>query len=176
MANPQTSKTTRSLMTVAMLVCLALVLSVIESFIPLSFAIPGVKLGLANLVVLCGIYVLPFRQALCLALLKCLMTAWIFGAFSAFLFSVVGTMLSFFVMWLLVRVKVETVVVSCVGAVCHNVGQIAVAALIVGSAKVFYYLPVLIVVGAAAGLIIGLCVKAVLPYILHLKENSKDTS
>jgi len=167
---PQIAGSTRSMMIVAMLVCVAMVLSIIESFIPLSFTIPGIKLGLANLVVLCGIYVLSFRQALTLAILKCLMTAWIFGSFSAFLFSVVGTLLSFFVMWLLVRHKVGTVIVSCVGAVCHNIGQIAVAALVVGSSKVFYYLPILIIVGAAAGLVIGLCVRAVLPYISHLKD------
>lgn len=165
MRKPRLKQSTYSMMVVAMLVCLAMVLSIIESFIPLSFVVPGIKLGLANLVVLCGIYVLSFKQALMLAVLKCVMTAWIFGSFPAFLYSIVGTMLSFFVMWVLVRGKVGTIAVSCVGAVCHNLGQIAVAALIIGSINVLYYLPVLIVLGALAGLLIGLCVKAVMPYV-----------
>lgn len=165
-------RSTRTMMIIAMLLCLAMVLSIVESFIPLSFAIPGIKLGLPNLVILCGIYILSFRQGLTLAILKCVMTAWIFGSFPAFLYSVAGTVLSFFAMWLLVRIRVGTVVVSCVGAVCHNIGQIVMAVLIVGSMKVFYYLPVLIVSGFAAGLMIGLCVRAVLPYITYLQEKN----
>ena len=170
MQTPNRSKSLRLMMIVAMLVCLAMVLSIIESLVPLSFAIPGVRLGLANLVVLCGIYVLSFRHALTLAILKCVMTAWILGSFPAFLYSSVGTILSFFVMWFLVRYQVGTIIVSCVGAVCHNLGQITIAALIVGSSKVFFYLPVVVLFGAIAGLVIGFCVKSVLPYVMHLKE------
>lgn len=184
---------TRQMVFVAMLVCLAMVLSYIERLLPLSFTIPGIKLGLANLVVLTGIYILSFRQALVLVVLKCVMTAWIFGSFSAFLYSVVGTLLSFLVMEALVNfgelwrgrltekeaaqtVQVGrggswgTIVVSVVGAVFHNIGQILAAAVIVHSGKVFYYLPVLLVAGVLTGLLIGFGVRATLPYVKTLKE------
>ena len=180
--------TTWQMTSVALLVCLAMVLSYVERMIPLSFTIPGIKLGLANLAVLSGIYLLSFRQALTLVVLKCVMTAWIFGSFAAFLYSSAGSLLSFFVMaalvWLMRRrekdrpagrgagrqASLGIILVSAAGGVCHNLGQLGMAALVVGSFKVFYYLPVLIAAGFLTGLLIGTCVRVTLPYVLDMKE------
>jgi heptaprenyl diphosphate synthase len=158
----------RRLVFMAMLVCLAMVLSYIERFIPLNYAVPGIKLGLANLVILTGMYVLPFTSALSLVLLKCVMTAWIFGSFSAFLYSLGGSVLSFGLMSLLLygsHFKLNILAVSVAGAIGHNLGQILLAALVMGSDKVFYYLPVLAATGIVTGLVIGAGAKAVLPYL-----------
>jgi heptaprenyl diphosphate synthase len=155
----------RQLTHIAMLVCLAMVLSYLERLIPLSVTIPGIKLGLANLVVLVGLYLLPFRQTLMLVVLKCVMASWIFGSFAAFLYSLSGSLLSFAVMSLLLygsRFRLPVIAVSIVGAVCHNIGQLLTAALILHSLKTFYYLPVLTVAGVAAGAAIGICVRSLL--------------
>ena len=171
--------TTQQMVYVAMLACLAMILSYIERMIPLSFTVPGIKLGLANLVILSGIYLLTFRQALTLVVLKCVMTAWIFGSFSAFLYSSAGSVLSFLVMAALIEImpnqKKEQpagrgiILVSVAGGVCHNIGQILMAALVVGSFKVLYYLPVLIIAGLLTGLLIGAGVRATLPYVINLR-------
>ncbi|MDR1322316.1 MAG: Gx transporter family protein [Gracilibacteraceae bacterium] len=155
----------RGLAFIAMLVCLAAALSWFERFIPLSFTVPGIKLGLANLVILTGVYLLSFRQALTLVILKCVMTAWIFGSFSVFLYSLSGSLLSFAVMYPLAVAcpRLPVAAVSVIGAVCHNLGQLGTAALILGSARVFYYLPALAAAGVVTGLIIGVCVRALLP-------------
>ncbi|MDR1961550.1 MAG: Gx transporter family protein [Gracilibacteraceae bacterium] len=155
----------RGMAFIAMLVCLATALSWFERFIPLSFTVPGIKLGLANLVVLAGIYLLPFRQALTLVMLKCVMTAWIFGSFVVFLYSLAGSLLSFAVMYLPARffARMPVVAVSIAGGVSHNLGQLAVAAIILRNPVVFYYLPVLTVAGVVTGALIGVCVRAVLP-------------
>ncbi|MDR0434515.1 MAG: Gx transporter family protein, partial [Gracilibacteraceae bacterium] len=109
----------RRLAFIATLVCLAAALSWFERFIPLSFTVPGIKLGLANLVVLAGVCLLPCRQALTLVGLKCVMTAWIFGSFSVFLYSFAGSLLSFAVMYPLARLfpRLPVPAVSVAGAV-----------------------------------------------------------
>ncbi|MDR1605409.1 MAG: Gx transporter family protein [Gracilibacteraceae bacterium] len=150
---------------IAMLVCLSAALSWFERLIPLSFTVPGIKLGLANLVVLAGVYLLSFRRALTLVMLKCVMTAWIFASFSVYFYSLAGSLLSFAVMYPLARLfpRLPVVAVSVAGAICHNLGQLAAAALILRSPLIFYYLPALAVAGAVTGTLIGLCVRAVLP-------------
>jgi heptaprenyl diphosphate synthase len=158
----------RQLMQIAMLVCLAMALSAFERLLPISLGIPGIKLGLANLAVLTGIYLLSFRQALTLVILKCLMTAWIFGSFAAFLYSLSGTLLSFAVMSLLLYVshfRLSVVWISIIGGVCHNIGQLLIAAAVLHSLKVFYYVPILIPAGLGAGAVIGICLRALLPQI-----------
>jgi heptaprenyl diphosphate synthase len=155
----------KGLALIAMLVCLSAALSWVERLIPLSFTVPGIKLGLANLVVLTGLYLLSFRQTLTLVMLKCVMTAWIFASFSVYLYSLAGSLLSFAVMYALRRVfpSLPVPAVSVMGALCHNLGQLAVAALILRSALIFYYLPALAAAGLVTGLFIGVCVQAVLP-------------
>jgi heptaprenyl diphosphate synthase len=156
---------TRRMVFLAMLVCLAVVLSYVERLFPLSFTVPGIKLGLANLVVVTGLYLLPPRQALLLALMKCFMTAWIFGSFSAFLYSLAGSLLSFGLMSPLVyasRRRLPVTAVSAVGAIGHNLGQLLTAAAVVGSLNVLYYLPALTVAGAVTGVVIGFCARSLL--------------
>ncbi|MDR1159366.1 MAG: Gx transporter family protein [Syntrophomonadaceae bacterium] len=166
---------TRKMVFIAMLVGLSMVLSYLERLLPLSFTIPGIKLGLANLVILAGMYLLTFRQALALVLLKCFMTAWVFGSFSAFLYSVTGSFLSFCLMSVLLygsRFKINIIIVSIIGALGHNFGQIMVAAVVIKSTKIFYYAPVLALAGVITGMIIGFCVRSFLFYVSEYKEKT----
>ena len=116
---------------------------------------PGVKLGLANLVVVFCLYRLGWKEAAGISLLRVLLVSMLFGHIASLLYSASGAVLSLLGMILLKRSeKLSCVTVSVVGGVLHNVGQILMAWLLMGP-NVVYYLPVLIVSGVAAGVAIG---------------------
>lgn len=140
----------------AMLAALALIFSYIEAILPLSSGIPGVKLGIANLVVIIALYTLGFRYAMAINLIRILVAGLLFnGAFGA-LYSLSGGILSLAVMYLLKKTGLfSTIGVSMAGGVAHNFGQLLVAALIVSTMKLFYYFPVLLFSGMISGILIG---------------------
>lgn len=141
----------------ALLVALAMVLSWLESLIPLSVAIPGVKLGLTNLVVLFALYRMSTADALAISLIRVLLVSITFGNAFAFAYSFAGAALSLLIMWALKKsAKFSPVGVSVAGGVGHNLGQIMVAALVLENSGLFFYLPVLMISGIAAGVCIGL--------------------
>lgn len=141
----------------ALLVALAMVLSWLESLIPLSAAIPGIKLGLTNLVVLFALYRMSMADALAISLIRVLLVSITFGNAFAFAYSFAGAALSLLIMWALKKsTKFSTVGVSVAGGVGHNLGQIMVASLVLENSGIFLYLPVLMVSGIAAGVCIGL--------------------
>ena len=150
----------------ALMVALAMILSYIEALIPFSFGIPGIKLGLANLVVLAALYLFGPVQALLISVVRIFLISITFGSMSALLYSLAGGLLSFAVMLILSKVKGFSVIgVSVAGGVSHNLGQLIVAALVVENMNLFFYFPVLILAGVITGLLIGIAVKAVLPAI-----------
>jgi heptaprenyl diphosphate synthase len=151
---PLPSKTKR-LTTLALLGALALVLSWVDSLIPVSGVLPGAKLGLANLTVLAGLYLLGPVDALGLSLLKILLSTALFGNAFSFFYALAGGALSYLVMVLL-RKWCSTVFVSVMGGMFHNLGQIVVAALVLQTAGLLSYLPVLLLCGLGAGFAIGL--------------------
>jgi len=139
-----------------LLTALAMALSYAESLIPLPFAAPGMKLGLANLVVIFALYRMGPGPAAGLSLLRVLLVSITFGNAYSLWYSLAGAALSWTVMTALRRWdRFGTLGVSVAGGVCHNIGQIAVAALVLRSAAVGYYLPVLLVSGVAAGAAVG---------------------
>lgn len=141
----------------AICVTLAMILSYLESFIPLSFAVPGIKLGLANIVIVFVLYKLGAWQAVVVSLLRVLWMAVLFGNFLTLAYSVAGGILSLAAMILLKRTdRFSTVGVSVTGGILHNAGQILVAMLVMGTAQIVYYLPVLCISGIAAGVAIGI--------------------
>lgn len=145
-----------------LLTALAMTLSWVEHMLPLSVAVPGVKLGLTNLVVIFALYRMNTKTAWGLSLLRVLLVSFTFGNAYSLWYSLAGAVLSLLVMLLLRRTEKFSILgVSVAGAVSHNLGQIAVAALVLGSASMVYYLPVLLVSGTAAGVCIG-AVSAVL--------------
>ncbi len=151
----------------AMCIALAMILSYVEAQIP-SPGIPGVKLGLANLVVIFALYKLGWKEAVGISLLRVLLVSLLFGHVASFFYSIAGAALSLAGMILLKRIdKLSCVAVSVLGGVLHNLGQILVAVAIMGR-NVVYYLPVLIFSGTIAGVAIG-AVSALLVKRVDLK-------
>lgn len=151
---PSPSKTKR-LTTLALLAAAAFVLSWLDSLIPVSGALPGAKLGLANLSVLCGLYLLGGGPAAVLCLLKILLSTLLFGNAFSFFYALAGGILSFLVM-LLLKNRCSLVFVSLMGGMFHNLGQLAVAAVILETAGLMAYLPVLLLCGIGAGCAVGM--------------------
>ena len=138
----------------AMCIALALILSYVESQIP-SPGVPGVKLGLANLVVVFALYRLGWKEAVGISLLRVFLVALLFGHAASLAYSASGAVLSLAGMILLKRSdKLSCVAVSVIGGVLHNAGQILMAWALMG-ANVVWYLPVLILSGTVAGVVIG---------------------
>lgn len=150
---PSQNKTKR-LTTLALLAAAAFVLSWLDSLIPVSGVLPGAKLGLANLCVLSGLYLLGAGPAAVLCLLKILLSTFLFGNAFSFFYALAGGVLSYLVMVLL-KERCSVVFVSVMGGMFHNIGQLAVAAVILQTAGLLSYLPVLLLCGIGAGCAIG---------------------
>ena len=155
----------------ALCIALAFVFSYLESLIPLNIGVPGIKLGLANLVVVAALYVMGDRDAFIISMIRILLCGLTFGGVFSLVYSFAGGVLSFAVMLLAKRSKRLSVLgVSVLGAAVHNVGQIAAAAAVMENAGVFYYLPVLLLSGAVTGALIGILSGAVISRIEKIKE------
>ena len=140
-----------------MLVATALILSFVESQIPPIVPIPGVKLGLANIVTLFALYKLGAPSALTVAVVRVSLSSLLFGSVSSFAYAMGGALLSFAVMLLLKKLGwFATFTVSIAGAVAHNIAQICVSMLILQTEVVIYYLPALLVSGIITGAVIGI--------------------
>lgn len=142
---------------------LALIFSYIEVLIPFNFGIPGIKLGLSNLVVLVALYRLGAGYAFTVNMVRILLSGLLFGGVSAMLYSLAGGLLSFAIMFILMKTKIFSPVgVSMAGGVMHNVGQVTVASLVVETGKIYLYLPVLSVTGLITGTILGFAAALIL--------------
>ncbi len=140
-----------------LLIALAMVLSYAETLIPAFFAVPGMKLGLTNLVVMIALYRMGSRDAIILNLLRIVLVSMTFGNAFSLLYSLAGGVLSGAVMILLKRTgRFGMMSVSVAGGIAHNVGQILMAMVVLETRQVGYYLLVLWWSGLAAGLVIGL--------------------
>ena len=141
----------------AMLVALALIFSYVEVLIPFSFGIPGIKLGLANLVVVTGLFILKPSEVFGILLTRIILVAFLFGNMSSLIYSLSGGILSFCVMLLLKRCKGFSITgISIAGGISHNIGQLVVAAIVVEAVSIFYYMPVLMISGLVTGMLIGI--------------------
>ncbi len=151
-----------------LLVSLMLVLGYMETLIPVPTAVPGIKLGLSNGVLLFAIYLLDIPTAFALMVLKVVLSGLLFGGVSAMMYAFAGGLLSMIAMSLLSRVKdVHPVTVSMVGGVAHNVGQVGLAMIMLQTSQLMYYMAVLMLVGLATGAVTGIVAHNVL---LHLKK------
>lgn len=141
----------------------------IEVLLPFRFPVPGMKLGLANLAVLCALYTLGARTAAGISLLRVVLSAFTFGSLYGMLYSLAGALCSLAVMALLHRFPCfGTVGVSVAGGICHNIGQLLVAFAFLGVAGVLYYAPILLIAGAATGFLIGAAAQPLLPRLRRL--------
>ncbi|NCB91226.1 MAG: Gx transporter family protein [Clostridia bacterium] len=150
----------------AMMVALAMIFSYVESLIPINFGVPGMKLGVANLVTVTGLYFLKPPQVLIIVILRILLTGFMFGNGMSIMYSLAGGILSFFVMVLVKKIKGFSISgISIAGGISHNVGQLFVAACVVQNMKLVYYLPPLLIAGTATGMLIGILSKRILTVI-----------
>ena len=148
---------TKRIANAALLATLALIFSYVESMIPFFVSMPGVKLGVANLVVLIALYKLDIRYAFAINLIRILVSGMLFSGLFGMIYSLAGGMLSLLVMWSLKRTNLFSIVgVSMAGGVFHNIGQLLIASIIVSDLKMFIYLPILMFSGLASGIIIGI--------------------
>ena len=147
---------TKKLTLLALLTAAAMILSYVESLLP-SAGIPGVKMGLANIAVIFALYRLGWREALGVSLVRVAMVSTLFGSLSALLYSLSGAVLSLAVMALLRKTdRFSSTGVSVAGGVAHNAGQIIMAILLLGNARLVYYYPILAVSGVGGGILTGL--------------------
>lgn len=148
------------------LVALAMIFSYIETFIPFNFGVPGIKLGLANLVVLLGLTFLPAVDVLLISLVRIVLSSLLFGNVMSLWYSLAGGLLSFLCMWLLTKREGYSLIgISMAGGVLHNIGQVVTAAIIVKTMQLTWYLPVLLVAGLVTGAIIGTVAKLLMPRV-----------
>ena len=148
-----------------MFAALAMIFSYIEFLIPFSVGIPGVKLGLPNLIIIIALYKMDTRYAYTINIVRILISGLLFtGAFGA-VYSLAGGLLSLTVMVLLKKTKLFSMVgVSMAGGVAHNMGQLLVASAIVSDLKMFLYFPILMFSGLISGILIG-----IVAYVLEKK-------
>jgi len=162
--------TTKQLTLCAVLTAMALALSYLENFFPLSLAIPipGIKLGLANIVTLFALYVLGAGQALMILAARCLLGAVFAGNMNALIFSLLGGFTAMLVMIVLSRTgKLSVYGVSIGGAAAHNCGQVAAAVLTLGNTAPLYYLPILLGVSLFTGALTGLIAACLFRALAH---------
>lgn len=144
---------------VSLLVAIALALSVLESTIPLPIAIPGARLGLANIVILVSLVIFGFKEALVISVLKSILLILVTGNVSSFFYSISGAILASITMYLVYKYMssiFSLIGVSICGAVAHNIGQVAMASFILSNIRLFSYLPILLILSLFTGYFVGL--------------------
>ena len=161
---------TKHLVLCGLLTALMLVLGYVESLIPIPSAVPGIKLGLANSVLLYAVYMLNLPTAWLLMVLKVLLSALLFGGVNTMLFSFAGGVVSMAGMCLLKKgMGVSLVVVSAVGGMLHNVGQVLMAMLMLKTAGLLGYMALLMGVGLVTGIVTGVAAQMTMKHLKHLR-------
>lgn len=139
------------------MIALAFAFSYLESLIPFNFGIPGIKLGIANLVVVVALYTMNAKDALFISIIRILLSGLAFSGPFAMIYSLIGGLLSFLVMFVAEKSnKFSPIGVSALGGTVHNFGQILVAAVVMRTYRIIYYFPILMIVGLVTGIVNGI--------------------
>ena len=147
---------TKRLATDAMFLTLALVVSYIEVLIPIPVGIPGIKLGLANGVIMVLLFFTTWIRTLEISVIRVVLAGFLFGNPMTIAYSLAGGILSLIVMGILKKIKgFSSVGISVGGGVAHNIGQLSIAVILMENTKIYYYAPVLLLTGTIAGVMIG---------------------
>ena len=170
----KTTLDTRRLTTLALIVSFAMVLAFVEARLP-EF-MPGVKIGLANIAIIFALYKMGVKEAVIVSFVRIVLVSMLFGHMQKFFFSLAGAVLSLAIMILLKKlVRAPEMIVSIAGGVMHNIGQIIAAIITLGSFAVVYYLPILLLSGTVAGVVVGIA-SALLITKVDLEKITKKTS
>ena len=138
-------------------VSVSLVLSYIEAIIPINLPVPGMKLGLANIVIIWVLYSMGIKAAAIVSLVRVILAGFMFGNMYSIIFSMAGALLSLITMYFLKKIKAFSIIgVSIAGGVMHNAGQIIVSMIVLENVRMAYYFPALMISGVVAGIAIGL--------------------
>ena len=166
----------RKLTQMAMLLSLALIIFIVESFLPPLAPIPGIKLGLANIITLVAIYMLGRKEAFVILVLRIVLASVYSRGKAGFMYSMAGGLCCFLVMALCSFKLGENRmwVVSIFGAIAHNMGQIAVACFVIGSAQVMWYLPVLMISAVLTGAFTGVAAHVTVRRLNKSQKNNAD--
>lgn len=145
---------------------LAILMGYVEAMIPIPLPVPGIKLGLSNIIVVLALYIFGGKEGMAISLVRVAVSALLFKGFTGFWYSMAGAVLSFLVMLPLSKInKVSIVGTSITGGVFHNIGQIIIACIILGRTVVIYLLPILMVSGVVTGFAIGIISKYCINYV-----------
>lgn len=152
----------------SMLISLSVVISIIESYIPIfNNIIPGLRLGLSNVIILYVLYKYSFKESIYVSLVRVLLVGLLrTGLFSiTFFFSLSGAILSIISMYIVKKIKLLSIIgVSIVGSITHSIGQILIAILLLKNNTIIYYLPYLLIFSIPTGILTGIITKKVLDY------------
>lgn len=160
---------TRKLTHLALFLTTALILSYVESLIPFPIPIPGIKLGLPNIVTILGLNLMGLPATLILVVARVFISGFMFGSMSAILYALSGGLLSCLTMALLLilnkkKQRLSMPMISVLGAIAHNIGQLIVAACVINNIQLMlYYLPYLVLLAIPTGLFIGFVANLLLP-------------
>ena len=155
--------TTQIVAHIALLTSLALIFSYVEAIIPYNPGIPGIKLGIANIVTVIALYKFGWKDAACVSVLRIVLAGLLFNGVFGMLYSLAGATVSFIGMLILKKTNLFSVVgVSMAGGVLHNLGQLLVAAALIEDLRIFFYFPVLLFSGIISGIAIGIAATLIL--------------
>ena len=147
----------KTLARIALFSSLALIFGYIESLFPMPLPIYGAKVGISNIVILSSLYLLSTPLSWGIMLIKTFTSSLLFSSFSAFLYSVSGGFFSVLIMSILKKTKKFSIIgISIAGGVTHNLGQLVIAAIFLRNLNIFYYLPILVIMGIISGGVIGI--------------------
>lgn len=153
------SSKTKKIALLGVLTGIALVLSYLEAILPPLYpAVPGIKVGLANIVIIFILYKYGVKEAATVSLLRVFIVALLFGNAMTFAYSIAGAVLSVLLMGLFKKINIFSQIgVSIIGGVAHNLGQILVAIVLLNSTQIAYYMVILTFTGTIAGVFVGIC-------------------
>ncbi|MBQ2716665.1 MAG: Gx transporter family protein [Clostridia bacterium] len=161
---------TKKVAFLGMCIALSMILSFVESQIPPLMAVPGVKVGLPNIVMVFMLYKIGAKETAIVSILRVILVGILFGTPLSMIYSLVGAALSLIGMILLKKTNLfAPITVSVAGGILHNIGQIATACLVMETAQIAYYLPVLLISGTIAGILIGLTAAMILKRLDKMK-------
>ena len=166
----------KKLIFLSLLVSIGLALSIIESMMPVPFVAPGAKLGLSNMVILITLVLFGVKEALTVGILKSIIFTLVVGSVSSLFYSLSGSILSCFTMYIVYKYFSKTfslIGVSIFGAVAHNFAQVLVASIMMNNIRIFSYLPILLLISLFTGYFVGLTSKFA---IKNLKKTFKTIS
>lgn len=142
---------------IAIFITLSLILSYVDSLIPINIMVPGIKIGLANLIIIYSLYMLGIKEAIFISIIRVVISSILFGSILTFVYSLTGAIVSLLIMVILKSFTSLTVItISIIGGVMHNMTQIIVAIILMNTKEIVYYLPILILTGVISGMMIGI--------------------